>query len=86
MFQAKKGSKNTRLMGMDEFLQAELEIGQTEAAGYGEKPVEAPHQRHTQGAATTHTRSQSTEAGSSHKKSRWEPVAEAPSKESFMWE
>ena len=27
MFQVKKGSKNTRLRGMDEFLQAELEIG-----------------------------------------------------------
>jgi len=27
MFQAKKGCKNTRLKGMDEFLQAELEIG-----------------------------------------------------------
>ena len=30
MFQAKKGPKNTRLKGMDEFLLAELEAGQTE--------------------------------------------------------
>ena len=36
MFQAKKGSKNTHLKGMDEFLQAELEADPTEAAGHGE--------------------------------------------------
>ena len=40
MFQAKKGSKSTYLKGMDEFLQAELEIGQTEAGGRGKKPAE----------------------------------------------
>ena len=39
MFQAKKGSKNARLKGMDEFLQAELE------ADHGEKPAEESHQK-----------------------------------------
>jgi len=34
MFQARKGSKNTRLKRMDEFLQAELEAGQKEATGH----------------------------------------------------
>ena len=65
IFQAKKGSKNPRLKGMDEFLQAELKIGKTEAAGHGEKPAEEPHQRCSRGAAAKHTRSQFTEAGSS---------------------
>ena len=37
MFQAKKGSKNTRLKGMDEFLQAEFEADPTGAAGHREK-------------------------------------------------
>ena len=32
MFQAKKGSKTTRLKGMDEFLQTELEVDPTGAA------------------------------------------------------
>ena len=68
MFQVKKGSKNTRLKGMDEFLQAELEIGQTEAAGHGEKSAEEPHQKSSRGAVAKHTRSQSTEAASSQKK------------------
>ena len=34
MFQAKKGSKNTRLKGMEKFLQVELELDQTEATGH----------------------------------------------------
>ena len=59
-FQAKKGSKNTRLKGMDEFLQAELEIGQTEAARHREKPVEDPHQRCSRGAVAKRTQSHST--------------------------
>jgi len=49
MFQAKKGSKNIRLKGMDEFLRAKLEAGQMEAAGYGEKPVEEPYQKCSRG-------------------------------------
>jgi len=43
MFQAKKGSKNTRLKGMDEFLQLKLKANQTEAVGQGEKPAEESH-------------------------------------------
>jgi len=83
MIQAKKGSKNTRLKGMDEFLQAELEIGQTETAGHGEKPIEELHQKCSRGAVVKHTQSQFTKAGSSQKKLRWKPVVEAPSKETF---
>ena len=80
MFHANKGFKNTRFKRMDEFLQTELEIGQTEAAGYGEKPAEESHQRRSLGEAAKHARSQSTEAGSSPKKLRQKPVAEASSK------
>ena len=36
---------------MDEFLQAELEIGQAKAAGHGEKHIEELHQRRPRGAA-----------------------------------
>ena len=70
MFQAKKCCKNTYLKGMDEFLQAKLEADQTRAVGYGEKPTEESHQRCSHGAVARHTRSQSTEAGSSKKKTR----------------
>ena len=41
-FQAKKGSKNTRLKGMNEFLHAELEVSQTEANEHGEEPAKEP--------------------------------------------
>ena len=40
IFQAKKGSKNTHLKGMDEFLQAELEADPTRVAGHGVRPTE----------------------------------------------
>ena len=43
MFQVRKGSKNTHLKGMDEFLQAEIEAGQTKDAEHGEEPVEERH-------------------------------------------
>ena len=39
MYYAKKGSQNTYLKGMDEFLQAKLEISQTEAIGHGVNPL-----------------------------------------------
>jgi len=45
MFQAKKGSKNTGLKGMDKFLQAELEAGQTEVARHGKEHAEEPYQK-----------------------------------------
>jgi len=44
MFQAKKGSKSTRLKGMGEFLQSELEDDPTGAAGHEKKPTEESHQ------------------------------------------
>jgi len=50
MFQAKKGSKNAHLKGRDEFLQAELEVDPTGAAGHGEKPSQG---------VVMHTQSQS---------------------------
>ena len=67
MFQAKKGSKNTLLKGMDKFLQAEVEAGQTKAARHGKKFAEEPHQKRSRGAITKRTRSQSTETGSQKK-------------------
>jgi len=68
MLQAKKGSKNTRLKGMDEFLQAELEIGQTVAARHKKKPAEESHKKCLRGSIAKCTRSQSTKASSSQKK------------------
>jgi len=65
---------------MDEFLQNELEASQTEVAGHGEKPAEEPYEKCSRGVVAKRTWSQSTEAGSSQKKTWWEPVAEAPSK------
>ena len=37
LYHAKKGSKNTRLKGMNEFLEAELEAGRAEAADISER-------------------------------------------------
>jgi len=51
MFQAKKGSKTTRLKGMDEFLQAELEVDPTGTAGQGARPAKESHKQHSQGVA-----------------------------------
>ena len=58
MIQAKKGSKNTPLKGMDEFLQAELEADPIGVAGLGENPTEESHQKCSQG-VMKRTRSQS---------------------------
>jgi len=44
MFQTKKGSKSTRLKGMDEFLHTELKADPTGAAGHGARPTEESHQ------------------------------------------
>ena len=65
---------------MGEFLQTVLEADPTGAAGHGEKLAEESHQRGTRG-VMKRTRSQSTEAGSSKKKTRREPVIEVPSRE-----
>ena len=67
MFQAKKGSKSTRLKGMGEFLQAELAADPTGAVRHEEKPAEESHQKGLWGIMKC-TRSQSTEVGSSKKK------------------
>ena len=66
---------------MDEFLQAELEAGQTETAGHGEKPTEEPHKKCSRGIVAKRTRVWSIEAGLSQKKMRREPMDEAPFKE-----
>ena len=47
MFQARKGSKNIRLKGMDKFLQAELLAGQMEDAGHGEEPAEESNRKYS---------------------------------------
>ena len=67
MFQAKKGSKNTCLKGMDEFLQTELEVNPTRATRHGEKPAEESRQKCSQGVAKR-TQPKSTDAGTSKKK------------------
>ena len=83
MFQAKKSSKSTRLKGMGEFLQAELEADPTGAAGHGEKVAEESHQLGSRGVVKC-TQSQSTEAGSSKKKTRREPVIEVLSRKTSV--
>ena len=65
---------------MNEFLQAELEAGQTEAVRHREKAVEKSHQKRSRGTVAKRTRSQSTETGSSAKRTRREPEAKVPSK------
>jgi len=62
---------------MDKFLQAELVIDQTEVVGYGGEPAEESHQKRSHG-DVKRARPQSTEAGSSKKKTQQESVAEVP--------
>jgi len=50
MFQAKKGSKTTRLKGTSE-LQAGLEVDPTGAAGQGTRLAEESQQQRSQGVA-----------------------------------
>ena len=60
---------------MNEFLQAELEAGQMEAAARREEPAEEPHQKRSRGTVAKHNRSQSTNTGWSAKRTRREPKA-----------
>jgi len=48
LYRAQKNSKSTRLKGMDEFLEAEMEVGQAKAAdfsGYCEETAKEPYPR-----------------------------------------
>jgi len=60
LYQAKKGSKNTRLKRMNEFLEAELEVGQAKTAdisGYGEEIAEESRPKCSGGMIMKRTRS-----------------------------
>ena len=67
MFQAKKGSKTTRLRETGALLQAGLEVDLTGAARQRARLTEESQQQHSQGVAK-HTRPLSTETGSSKRR------------------
>ena len=69
MFQAKKVSKTTHLRGTSRLLQDEIEVDPTGAARQGARLAEESQQQCSQEVAKR-TRPQSTEAGSSKKKTR----------------
>ena len=88
-YSACKGSKTTRKIGINEFLDVELEAGQEEAADVSRQreqtAEESCHQR-SRSLVVKHARSQPAEAGSSQKRTRLEPEAEIPSKKILISE